>query len=88
MARNGGLQLKTTSVIENIEGVWKSYFETHEEQYRNLLMENYLRLVKYTAERIYDYLDFIDSGEGTGYGAVIWGVEIDLDESTAQGLSR
>ena len=53
MARNGGLQLKTTSVIKDIEGVWKSYFETHEEQYRNLLMENYLRLVKYTAERIY-----------------------------------
>lgn len=42
-----------TAVIEDIASVWQGFFETHDEVYRNLLMENYLRLVKYTAERIY-----------------------------------
>ena len=42
-----------TAQIENIQEVWDGFFETHDEYYRNLLMENYLRLVKYTADRIY-----------------------------------
>jgi len=42
-----------TAQIENIQEVWDAFFETKDEQYRNLLMENYLRLVKYTADRIY-----------------------------------
>ena len=36
----------------NIEEVWTEFFQTHSEQSRNMLMENYLRLVKYSAERI------------------------------------
>lgn len=42
-----------TAQIENIQEVWEGFFETHDEFYRNQLMENYLRLVKYTADRIY-----------------------------------
>ena len=44
--------LKTAQICD-VQDVWDKFFETHDEEYRNLLMENYLRLVKYTAERIY-----------------------------------
>lgn len=37
----------------NIFQVWDEFFETHTEQCRNTLMENYLHIVKYTAERIW-----------------------------------
>ena len=37
----------------NIEDVWRDFFETKEEYHRNLLMEHYLPIVKYTADRIY-----------------------------------
>lgn len=36
-----------------IQQVWVEFFKTHSEQSRNLLMEHYLHLVKYTAERIW-----------------------------------
>ena len=36
----------------NIEQVWSEFFKTHSEHCRNILMENYLHLVKYSAERI------------------------------------
>ena len=39
--------------VENIQEVWDNFFETRDEYFRNLLMENYLRIVKYTADRIY-----------------------------------
>lgn len=41
--------------LENIDikQVWNDFFETHSEECRNLLMENYLYLVKYTADRIW-----------------------------------
>ncbi len=41
--------------LENIDiqQVWSDFFETHSEECRNLLMENYLHLVKYTADRIW-----------------------------------
>lgn len=42
-----------TVQIENIEQVWLDFFKTGNEYNRNLLMENYLRIVKYTADRIY-----------------------------------
>ncbi len=42
-----------TDRLENVAEVWERFFETRDNQYRNLLMENYLPLVKYTAERIY-----------------------------------
>jgi RNA polymerase sigma factor for flagellar operon FliA len=44
--------MKTTQ-IENIKEVWEGFFKTRDEYHRNLLMENYLPLVKYTADRIY-----------------------------------
>ena len=35
-----------------IEQVWTEFFQTRSERCRNILMENYLHLVKYSAERI------------------------------------
>lgn len=37
----------------DIKQVWTEFFKTHSEQSRNVLMENYLHLVKYSAERIW-----------------------------------
>jgi RNA polymerase sigma factor for flagellar operon FliA len=42
-----------TARLENITEIWQGFFETHDEYYRNLLMEHYVPLVKYTADRIY-----------------------------------
>lgn len=42
-----------TAQIADIAEVWNSFFELRDEFHRNLLMENYLPLVKYTADRIY-----------------------------------
>ena len=42
-----------TAQIENIQQVWQDFFATGSEYNRNLIMENYLRIVKYTADRIY-----------------------------------
>lgn len=38
---------------DGIEDIWQAFFETRDDQYRNQLMENYLPIVKYTAERIH-----------------------------------
>lgn len=38
---------------DDIELAWAEFFKTHSEQSRNRLMENYLHLVKYSAERIW-----------------------------------
>jgi RNA polymerase sigma factor for flagellar operon FliA len=40
----------------NIEQVWKSFHKTHDKQYRNLLLEYYRPIVKYTAERLHTKL--------------------------------
>jgi RNA polymerase sigma factor for flagellar operon FliA len=37
---------------QNIEQVWTEYFSTHSEACRNILMEHYLHIVKYSADRI------------------------------------
>lgn len=37
----------------DIQDVWNEFFQTHSEGSRNQLMENYLHLVKYSAERIW-----------------------------------
>lgn len=42
-----------TARIENVEQVWEEFFGTHSESSRNQLMEHYLPLVKYTADRIW-----------------------------------
>jgi RNA polymerase sigma factor for flagellar operon FliA len=38
---------------ENIAEVWLDFFKEKNEYNRNLIMEHYLRIVKYTADRIY-----------------------------------
>ncbi len=42
-----------TAQIADIAEVWNAFFELRDEFHRNLLMENYLPLVKYTADRIF-----------------------------------
>jgi RNA polymerase sigma factor for flagellar operon FliA len=37
---------------KNIEQVWREFFTTRSEECRNILLEHYLPLVKYTADRI------------------------------------
>ena len=49
----------TTYVVPDdrpIEDVWKEYKKTYSEDLRNRLMERYLQLVKYNAERIHTKL--------------------------------
>jgi RNA polymerase sigma factor for flagellar operon FliA len=40
----------------NIEDVWEKFRKNKEDQYRNLLLEHYRYLVKYTAERLHSKL--------------------------------
>jgi len=40
----------------DIEQVWAKFHQTHDQTYRNLLMEHYTYLVKYTAERLHSKL--------------------------------
>ena len=46
-----------TARAENIQEVWEDFFkvndDAHDEHCRNILLEHYLPLVKYTADRIY-----------------------------------
>jgi RNA polymerase sigma factor for flagellar operon FliA len=42
-----------TAQAENIAEVWEDFFKARNEYCRNILLEHYLPLVKYTAERIY-----------------------------------
>ncbi len=42
-----------TAQLEHVKEVWKDFLGNKDECCRNLLMEHYLPLVKYTAERIY-----------------------------------
>ncbi len=44
---------KTPKKQKNINDVWVTYKKTPTEELRNILMEEYLSLVKYNAERIY-----------------------------------
>jgi len=44
---------KTATVEIDIDNLWKKFFKERSEELRNKLMEYYLPLVKYTAERIY-----------------------------------
>ncbi len=40
----------------DIQEVWDRFHETHDDMYRNLLMENYRDLVRYSAERLHSKL--------------------------------
>ena len=42
-----------TLLKSNIQAVWEHYFQNHDTQSRNILLEHYLHLVKYTAERLH-----------------------------------
>jgi len=42
-----------TARIEHIKEVWIGFFKKRDEPHRNIIMEHYLPLVKYTADRIY-----------------------------------
>jgi len=42
-----------TAQAENVTEVWEDFFKVRDEYCRNILLEHYLPLVKYTAERIY-----------------------------------
>ena len=39
-----------------IEQIWEGFHKAHADEYRNMLMEHYSYLVKYTAERLYTKL--------------------------------
>jgi RNA polymerase sigma factor FliA len=47
--------VKTEQKLD-IEQIWDQFFQTHDEQSRNSLMENYRSLVKYCAERLHSKL--------------------------------
>ena len=51
-----GIRINTTTQDQPIEEVWIEYKRTGTEQLRNRLMEHYLSLVKYNAERIHSKL--------------------------------
>lgn len=47
--------MKTKQHLD-IEQVWEQFHKTHDKSFRNLLMEHYRSLVKYTAERLHSKL--------------------------------
>jgi len=47
--------LKTDQEL-SIEEVWRQFHETHDDYYRNLLMEHYRDIVRYAAERLHTKL--------------------------------
>jgi RNA polymerase sigma factor FliA len=47
---------KKKVMSKELKATWEQFFETRDEVYRNILMENYFPIVKYTAERIYTKL--------------------------------
>src|SRR3984885_12698086 len=50
--RQGGLMTKSTA-LKDVKQVWIDFKKSKSEKLRNLLMENYLHLVRYNAERIH-----------------------------------
>ena len=44
--------MKTNQEL-SIDQVWEQFHQTHDDYYRNLLMENYRDIVKYSAERLH-----------------------------------
>jgi RNA polymerase sigma factor for flagellar operon FliA len=56
-----GIDLSRRNVVKtnqklDIDQVWSQFHKTRDEQYRNLLMERYRYLVRYTAERVHTKL--------------------------------
>ena len=58
-SNSGRMEVKTeqkTNQKPSIEKIWELFHKTHDEQYRNLLLEHYRPIVKYTAERLHSKL--------------------------------
>jgi RNA polymerase sigma factor for flagellar operon FliA len=53
MARKNGVQGNATLRLVDIDDVWREYKTTRDEHLRNRLIERYLPLVKYNAQRIW-----------------------------------
>jgi len=47
--------VKTNQQLD-IDRIWQQFYKTHDDRYRNLLMEHYRYLVKYAAERLHSKL--------------------------------
>ncbi|MHC4758152.1 MAG: FliA/WhiG family RNA polymerase sigma factor [Planctomycetota bacterium] len=45
-----------TEQKSDIKHIWKQFHKNHDDQWRNLLIEHYRRIVRYTAERLYTKL--------------------------------
>ena len=56
LGQNSGRNLVKPNPAVEIERTWEHYHKSHEEQYRNTLMEHYRYLVRYTAERLHTKL--------------------------------
>lgn len=54
-AKNKEKPAKTEEHLD-IEQIWEQFHKSHDDRYRNLLMENYRYLVKYIAERLHSKL--------------------------------
>ena len=55
MKSHGGKGMKSTQ-HHNIAEIWEKFLKDRSEELRNILLEHYLPIVKYTADRIYTKL--------------------------------
>ncbi len=56
LGQNSGRTLVKPNAAVEIDRVWEHFHKSHEEKYRNTLMEHYRYLVRYTAERLHTKL--------------------------------
>jgi len=56
LGQNSGRNLVKPNAAIQIDHVWEHFHKSHEEKYRNTLMEHYRYLVRYTAERLHTKL--------------------------------
>lgn len=57
-SKNEGEQEAASAAISSLEEVWRTFAATRSMKLRNLLMEHYLPIVKYTAERLHSKLPY------------------------------
>ncbi len=56
LGQNSGRNIVKPNAAVQIDHVWEHFHKSHEEKYRNTLMEHYRYLVRYTAERLHTKL--------------------------------
>ena len=56
LGQNSGRNVVKPNPTVQIDHVWEHFHKSHEEKYRNTLMEHYRYLVRYTAERLHTKL--------------------------------